>query len=108
LNQKHLNRNQPNQKHANRKQQGTETMTTKCKLIQLTLALAFSFALLPVYAAAFDPPRPKDSDLSATGPSVGAKIPGFSARDQHGKQRSFDDIKGPNGALLVFHRSADW
>ena len=55
----------------------------------------------------FDPFDPTDDD-SQTGVPVGEQIPSFAAIDQHGESRSFDDIKGPNGAVLLFHRSADW
>ena len=34
--------------------------------------------------------------------------PMFEAVDQHGARRSFDDIKGPAGAMILFYRSADW
>ena len=43
-----------------------------------------------------------------TGPAVGAKIPDFKAVDQDGRQRSFENLKGPNGLVLVFLRSAAW
>lgn len=43
-----------------------------------------------------------------TGPAVGDKIPEFAAVDQNGKRRTFADLSGPNGLLLLFHRSADW
>jgi hypothetical protein len=43
-----------------------------------------------------------------TGPAVGQAIPEFSAVDQHGATRSFADLAGPSGLLLLFHRSADW
>ena len=42
------------------------------------------------------------------GPGVGETIPDFTAVDQNGKRRSFADLTGPNGLLLLFHRSADW
>ncbi len=45
---------------------------------------------------------------AGTGPAVGDTIPSFSALDQHGKRRAFEDLAGPNGLLLLFHRSADW
>lgn len=47
-------------------------------------------------------------DNWSTGPEVGETIPAITGTDQHGNQVSFDDIKGPNGAYIVFHRSADW
>jgi len=43
-----------------------------------------------------------------TGPDVGRKIPGFEAQDQNGKTQTLASISGPNGAMLVFYRSADW
>jgi cytochrome oxidase Cu insertion factor (SCO1/SenC/PrrC family) len=57
--------------------------------------------LLAASAAAQDAPL-------ATGPAVGEAIPAFSAVDQNGQRQSFDSLKGPNGLLLLFHRSADW
>ena len=39
---------------------------------------------------------------------MGAAIPSFQVIDQAGKSRNFDSLKGPNGLLLVFVRSADW
>jgi len=49
----------------------------------------------------------KESKLAA-GPAVGQKIPLFEAVDQNGKRQTFESLKGPNGLLLLFHRSADW
>ncbi len=43
-----------------------------------------------------------------TGPEVGAKVPEFEALDQTGKTQSLASLSGPNGLLLLFHRSADW
>jgi hypothetical protein len=37
-----------------------------------------------------------------------ARIPDFSLPDQSGSSRTFADIRGPNGAMVVFYRSADW
>lgn len=58
---------------------------------------------LALAASAQAPPPPLD-----VGPAVGDAIPGFKARDQSGHLRTFDDLKGPNGLMLVFVRSADW
>ncbi len=55
-------------------------------------------------AGALDP-----FDLNVrTGIPVGERIPRFRAVDQNGRWWDFDSIKGPNGAVLLFHRSADW
>ncbi len=42
------------------------------------------------------------------GPPIGSPMPLFEARDQNGRTRTLHDILGPNGAVLVFFRSADW
>lgn len=47
-------------------------------------------------------------DVSELGPQVGELVPDFSLPDQNGTVRTRDSILGPNGALLLFHRSADW
>ncbi len=44
----------------------------------------------------------------ATGPAVGEKIPQFEAVDQSSRRQTFETLKGPNGLLLLFYRSADW
>jgi len=39
---------------------------------------------------------------------VGDKIPEFAGVDQFGKKQDFDSLKGPQGLVLLFFRSADW
>lgn len=39
---------------------------------------------------------------------AGDHIPPISAQDQSGSLQSFDSLKGKNGLLLLFSRSADW
>ena len=48
------------------------------------------------------------NDGYATGPEPGQRIPDFSLPDQRGAARALGNLTGPNGLLLVFHRSADW
>ncbi len=43
-----------------------------------------------------------------SGPEVGERIPDFEALNQYGDLVSLADIMGPNGAMVVFVRSADW
>ena len=43
-----------------------------------------------------------------TGPDVGQQAPAFSAKDQEGRNQTLKSVMGPNGAMLVFFRSADW
>lgn len=47
-------------------------------------------------------------DIATRGPQVGATAPAFSLPDQDGRVRTLASLLGPNGALLVFSRSADW
>jgi len=44
----------------------------------------------------------------STGPDLGQPIPPFYAVDQDGRRQTFETIRGPRGALIVFYRSADW
>ena len=47
-------------------------------------------------------------DLERLGPQVGERVTDFSLPDQHGQTRTLRSMLGPNGAILVFFRSADW
>ena len=47
-------------------------------------------------------------DVSALGPQVGEVVPDFALPDQTGTIRTLDSIMGERGAMIVFHRSADW
>jgi len=47
-------------------------------------------------------------DLHSLGPQVGERVPGFRLPDQNGRIQTLESIMGPNGAMLLFHRSADW
>ncbi len=68
-------------------------MLTHSALVGLALAAAMTQA----------PPPPLD-----IGPAVGEAVPRLEARDQTGRLRTFEDLKGPNGLVLLFFRSADW
>jgi len=47
-------------------------------------------------------------DVSKLGPQVGERIPEFTLPDQDGQLQSLESVRGPNGSLILFHRSADW
>ncbi len=47
-------------------------------------------------------------DVASLGPQVGEQVPTFSLPDQNGQLRTLESILGPNGAMLLFHRSASW
>ena len=46
--------------------------------------------------------------LMSIGLATGQKAPAFSARDQFGRLETLDTLKGANGTVLLFFRSADW
>ena len=60
-----------------------------------------------VYARTSTPTRTR-IDVSEFGPQVGERVPDFSLPDQNGDLWTLNSIMGPNGAMLLFHRSADW
>ena len=66
--------------------------------------LAFLIILsMPTYAQDSEP-----IDIDALGPQVGERVPDFELRDQHGQLQTLESVRGPNGSLILFHRSADW
>ena len=62
----------------------------------------------PVYSTEFLTNIPTGSRGMVSGPEIGERIPDFEARDQNGNLVSLSDVMGPNGAMIVFVRSADW
>lgn len=46
--------------------------------------------------------------LTGIGLPAGRKAPAFSALDQFGHEQNLDTLKGKNGTVLLFFRSADW
>ena len=46
-------------------------------------------------------------EVASLGPQVGEEVPAFNLPDQHGRVWTRDSILEPNGAILLFHRSAD-
>ena len=47
-------------------------------------------------------------DIVALGPQVGDQVPDFSLPDQFGEIQTLQSIMGEQGAMIVFHRSANW
>ena len=68
------------------------------------LPLLVILLMLPLHAQGTRTPI----DVSKLGPQVGARVPGFTLRDQAGTARTLQSIMGRRGAMLVFVRSADW
>ena len=61
----------------------------------------FASAQLPI---SNDGARP----TSSVGLEVRSRIPAFELRDQKGQEQSNATLKGTNGTILLFFRSADW
>jgi hypothetical protein len=47
-------------------------------------------------------------ELMSIGLAVGQKAPAFSLHDEFGRVQTLDTLKGANGTVLLFFRSADW
>ena len=47
-------------------------------------------------------------DAMEIGLAVGQKAPDFSLRDQFGRVQTLESLRGANGTVLLFFRSADW
>ena len=50
----------------------------------------------------------KTTEGPAIGVETGEKAPSFRLRDQFGREQSNDTLRGTNGTVLLFFRSADW
>ena len=76
------------------------------KVIAIVLNLAW---LIPFGVNAADDAQSRTAiDIASLGPQVGELVPSFSLPDQNGQTQTLESILGPNGAILLFHRSADW
>ena len=74
---------------------------------RIITALSVSCLLLAISAQAAESSR-EIVDVASLGPQVGESVPDFRLQDQFGNYHTLDSIMGPNGAMLLFHRSADW
>ncbi len=71
------------------------------------LGVLMAVALAGTLGAQAPKKRPKPAPVTS-GPEIGEKIPFFTARDQDGKEQTFESLRGPKGLLFLVHRSADW
>jgi cytochrome oxidase Cu insertion factor (SCO1/SenC/PrrC family) len=74
----------------------------------VTFVLVFGYCLSVAVPALLAQQSPSKVNLQQLGPQIGEKAPDFELQDQSGKKWSRDSVMGPNGAMLVFFRSADW
>jgi hypothetical protein len=65
-------------------------------------------ALSALPAARSQNPLSSEHDPPAPGLAVGRSAPAFSASDQFGRVQTLDTLRGANGTVLLFFRSADW
>ena len=79
----------------------------RIKSISFLPAILFAGFLgeTPAMAQTLEPSKIAVSEL---GPQVGEIVPDFRLADQNGKTWTRDAIMGPEGAMLVFIRSAGW
>jgi hypothetical protein len=83
-------------------------MLRLCKPLTIaSSAVLLAGLLIQAPSMAQTTPREK-IDVSKLGPQMGERVPDFSLPDQNGKTQTLQSIMGPNGAMLVFIRSADW
>jgi hypothetical protein len=80
----------------------------RARMKTVGLFFAAMLALSPVRSGGQPRPQPVPIDVQKLGPQVGAQVPDFTLKDQHGESRTLQSVMGPKGAILVFYRSADW
>jgi cytochrome oxidase Cu insertion factor (SCO1/SenC/PrrC family) len=74
------------------------------KIGPVVLFLAGVSALL----AGQESPSTNPTVPSSIGLAVGQRAPTFALSDQFGQKQSNETLKGSNGTVLLFFRSADW
>ena len=69
---------------------------------------AFAAAAVMLLGVSMEAQEREPIDVSALGPQVGERVPDFSLPDQHGRMQTLQSVMGEKGAMILFHRSADW
>lgn len=70
--------------------------------------VAFAAAVVMLLGVSMEAQQREPIDVSALGPQVGERVPDFSLPDQHGRMQTLQSVMGEKGAMILFHRSADW
>ena len=70
--------------------------------------LLFVTMVVTVFSSAVIAQERQAIDIAALGPQVGDQVPDFSLPDQFGEIQTLQSIMGEQGAMIVFHRSANW
>jgi hypothetical protein len=74
--------------------------------MKIAAAMVFFFALFGLLGQE-NPPAQRPVSPSV-GLEVGQRAPAFALPDQFGHQQSNQTLKGSQGTVLLFFRSADW
>lgn len=75
--------------------------------MKFAAAVIFVFGIVILVCA--QQPQPKRAaGAPSIGLAVGSKVPAFELLDQNGRKHSNETLKGANGTILLFFRSADW
>jgi hypothetical protein len=75
--------------------------------MRLNVAAWLAFSLLCV-GDMQNNPSPKTDASPVIGLQIGQQSPVFTFRDQFGRTGSSATLRGTNGTVLLFFRSADW
>ena len=76
--------------------------------IVLAIGLGIALAVMGPGVGSHEMQSRTPIEVASLGPQVGERVPAFSLPDQNGQIRTLESILGPRGAMLLFHRSADW
>jgi hypothetical protein len=71
------------------------------------VVIGLSFAILAL-SGVQEGSASNEEDSPSIGLQVGNRAPDFASRDQFGHEQSIEKLKGSNGTVLLFFRSADW
>ena len=75
--------------------------------MKITVAVLFLAGLYAPASAQEKPPTNHGVSRSI-GLEIGQQAPAFALRDQFGHEHSNQTLKGSEGTVLLFFRSADW
>jgi len=75
------------------------------------MKLAYAILLVSGFLASVgvqQAPPGQPTAKPSIGLQAGQKAPEFTLRDQFGQEQSNETLRGSNGTVLLFFRSADW